>query len=415
LDAAETARKESKGKEEKKEYKEACEAAKQNGDDFPPPPKPEKKLLYEVATIQAVMKRMAEQGVNGSLWARDEIKGLFQSLGQFSPKGESEGMAVLLKTWDGQAAIVDRVLEEDSFVIGSTMLNISGGIQPLVYPTVFRNRDDANGAQARFLWDVPQPMPAKRVKAACQLADELPGLYEWIGTFPEGDIKLSRAADDRYDNLYESMGLQAEQAQSPAVRNWLRKLHSQLLRIAFALHIMECYYETGRPKHELQLDTLNRAVEVARYYRACFMKLQESLVEPDATPSILKRILDLAAKSPNGITARDAYRGIKPIQQRAKESGRAPATYTLDLFGELVLAGRGTVQKDGRQTRFVISTASVTVPPAAITTAQQAPQVVANEQLGTVTIVDEIKSDDTPPDDEPPEDTPPSGGSHNYG
>ncbi len=95
-----------------------------------PPPLPERKYLFEVATIQAVMRRLSEQGENGSLWARDEIAGLFKSLGQFTSKGEGEGLECLLPMWDGTSAPVDRVSNEDSYHLDSSRLSIAGGLQP---------------------------------------------------------------------------------------------------------------------------------------------------------------------------------------------------------------------------------------------------------------------------------------------
>ena len=48
----------------------------------PDAPANERKYLFEVATIQALMRRLSEQRDNGSLWARDELAGVFKSLGQ---------------------------------------------------------------------------------------------------------------------------------------------------------------------------------------------------------------------------------------------------------------------------------------------------------------------------------------------
>ncbi|WP_048326970.1 DUF3987 domain-containing protein, partial [Crocosphaera watsonii] len=96
-------------KTELNEYKE-LEKIRQKDEPSPPLPKPERKYLFEVATIQAVMKRLSEQGVNGSLWARDEMAGLFKSLNQFKSRGaENEGLECLLKMWDGDGSFVDRV------------------------------------------------------------------------------------------------------------------------------------------------------------------------------------------------------------------------------------------------------------------------------------------------------------------
>lgn len=104
----------------------------------------ERKFLFEVATIQAVMRRLSEQGENGSLWARDEIAGLFKSLSQFTAKGEGEGLECLLPMWDGTSAAVDRVLHEDSYYLAATRLGIAGGIQPGVFRKIFTDPDDAS-------------------------------------------------------------------------------------------------------------------------------------------------------------------------------------------------------------------------------------------------------------------------------
>jgi hypothetical protein len=321
------------------------------------PPVPERKFLFETATIQAVMKRLSEQGENGSLWARDEIAGLFKSLGQFTSKGEGEGLECLLPMWDGSSAAVDRVLHEDSYYLAASRLGIAGGIQPGVFRKIFTDPDDAQGLQARFLFALPKVQPAKRVKGYCQLADKLPQFYNWVDTqFPAGTLELSRAADARYDGVYEQIGRQAEAAETPAVRAWMRKLPGQLLRIALALHIIECYHEPGRSRHELQLDTLNRAVDFCRYYRSTFAVVQQAAADSDSISSILIKIWDMAATSPTGLAVRDAYRGVKALQRRAKELGRNVSAYTLDLYYQLEKMGKGVVQRQGRLVRFVIGT-----------------------------------------------------------
>jgi len=327
------------------------------------PPLPERKFLFEVATIQAVMRRSSEQGENGSVWARDEIAGLFKSLGQFNAKGEGEGLECLLPMWDGTSTPVDRVLQEDSYHIDSSRLSIAGGIQPGIFRQIFTDPEDAQGIQARFLFALPKVQPAKRVKGYCRLSDKLPAFYRWVDTqFPAGNIKLSPTADARYDAVYESMGRQAEAATTPAVRAWMRKLPGQLLRIALALHIIECYHQPNRPRHELQLDTLNRAVELCRYYHATFEVVQQSATDSDAVGSILLKIWDLAATSPAGLAVRDAYRHIKAIQRRAKELGRNVAAYTVELYYQLEKMGKGVVQHNGRTKRFVVGVTDPSTP-----------------------------------------------------
>jgi hypothetical protein len=297
---------------------------------------------------------LSEQGENGSLWARDEIAGLFKSLGQFAAKGEGEGLECLLPMWDGAPAPVDRVGQDDSYLLQESRLSIAGGIQPGVFRKIFSDPDDVQGLQARFLFAAPKVIPAKRVKGYCRLADKLPQFYRWVDTqFPSGNIKLSPAADARYEAVYESIGRSASSGTTPAVRAWMRKLPSQLLRIALALHVIECYHQPNRPRHELQIDTLNRAVEFGRYYRSVFEVVQESASDSNCVSSVLVKIWDIAATSPDGLLVRDAYRQIKALPRRAKELGRSVAAYTTDLYYQLEKMGKGVVQRTGRVVRFV--------------------------------------------------------------
>ncbi len=353
---------------ELKEYKDLLNQKKQD-ESSPEPPQPERKYVFEVATIQAVMRRLSEQGLNGSLWARDELAGLFKSLNQFNARsGENEGLECLLKMWDGDGSLVDRVnAEDDSYAVEETRLNIAGGIQPGAFRQAFKDPNDPQGLQARFLYALPKIYPAKRVKGYCELSDLLPPLYHWLDQLPTETIKLSGDADIRYTHLVEQIGSQAESSPNPAIRAWMRKLPTQLLRIALALHFIEFYCDrnrTGRTRGrghlapqplnfwELQLDTLERAVEVCRYYRSAFQVVQEKASDTDSISSILLKVWDLAITQPNGMTPREIYRNIKAISRRAKELGRTVSAYTLELLSKLEKMGKGKLEKNGRFYRF---------------------------------------------------------------
>jgi len=320
----------------------------------------ERKYLFDVATIQAVMKRQSEQGMNGSLWARDELIGIFQSFGQFN-KGENEALSCLLASWDGGSSQVDRVNQEDSFFIEASRLSIAGGLQPGVFKEVFKDANDSQGLLARFLPAAMKPKKPKRVKGFCRLSEKLPPMYRWLDSLPEGKIKLSTEADEYYDKLYEQIGEQAINTAMPAIRAWMFKLPGQLLRIALGLHLIECYHEKNRPLWTLQKDTLERAVLFAQYYRSTFHIIQTTAAETDDISAILLQIWDKAiTRHPEGISIRDAYRDIKAIQYRAKDAGRPVAAYTADLFGKLAEMGKGSVVKNGRQIKFI---ANLTPPP----------------------------------------------------
>ncbi|WP_013325765.1 DUF3987 domain-containing protein [Gloeothece verrucosa] len=346
--------------QEKKRWKNALAEYKQilknkkKEDPEPFPPTPERKYLFEVATIQSVMRRLAEQTENGSLWARDEIAGLFKSLGQFGgSKEENEGLECLLKMWDGSGSFVDRVdPETDSYAVEETRLSIAGGIQPGAFRQAFKDPDDSQGVQARFLYAIPQVCKPKRVKGYCQLSDILPPLYDWLENCPTGSVRLSRDADKYYTDLVEILGEKAETHQSPAIRAWLRKLSTQILRIALGIHLVDCYFDKTKNIWVLQLDTLERAVEAGRYYSQAMEVVQEKVGNSENMSSILLKIWDMSVNVPEGVTPRDIYRNIKAISKRAVECGRSVGAYTIELFSKLVEMGKGIIEKNGRIVRF---------------------------------------------------------------
>lgn len=337
------------------EMKEFENPSKKPGEGEEKPTRPvEEKYLFEVATIQAVMRRASEQpGKRGQLWGRDEIGGLFKSLGQFG-SGENEGKECLLKMWDGSAVQVDRVHQEDSYFIDETRISVNGGIQPGHYRDVFNDPNDSQGLTARFLTANPQPLKPKRVKGYCDLSAKLPPLYDWLINLPEAVIKLSFAADSYYDQLYDEIGGQAFTTSQPAIQAWMYKLPANLLRIALALHFIECYHDPNRDFSEIQKDTLQRAVLFAQYYRSAFHIIQETTTDNDDISSILLKIWDgSTTKHPDGITTRNAYRNIKAIRYRAKDMGRDVSAYTAELFGMLEAKGKGRVVKNGRTIKFI--------------------------------------------------------------
>ncbi|MBE9053229.1 DUF3987 domain-containing protein, partial [Nostocales cyanobacterium LEGE 11386] len=334
------------------------------GDTEEPPVRPvERKYTFEVATIQAVIKRLSEQKDNGVLWARDELAGLFKSFGQFGKGGENEGLECLLKLWDGAPAQVDRVSQGDGFIVEETALSVTGGIQPGIFRKIFRDPEDSQGMLARFLVAKANALMPKRVKGYCVLADKLPPFYDWLENCPMGVVKLSSAADAYYTKLCELIGQQAWQTSQPAIRAWMFKLPTQLLRIALALHLIECYSNPDCNFWQLQTQTLKRAVLFAQYYKSAFNVLQETTTESDDISSILLKIWDAAVTKQDGISIRDAYRGIKSIQTRAKQCFRDVSAYTTELFGKLEQMGKGTVVKLGRQIKFVANLSLSNPPP----------------------------------------------------
>ncbi|WP_189523613.1 DUF3987 domain-containing protein [Nostoc sp. PA-18-2419] len=336
------------------EYKRALKEWERSGcEGLEPEPPALRKYLFEVATIQAVLKRSAENAGYGSLWARDEIAGLFNSLGQFS-RGEDESLQILLKLWDAAALCVDRTSITDSYFAERTAVSLTGGIQPAVFRKTFKDADDSNGLQARMLFAVPQRRKQRYVEGFCQLSERLPLLYKWMEELPELNIKISPQAKAYYKKLVEIIGDQIEQTTHAAIRNWMSKLPTQVLRIALIIHLLECFYSpNSRDITTLQKDTLERAVKLAQYYRSAFHVLQEKVSNSDEISSILLQIYDRASQTSDGVSVRDIYRPLDSIKSRAKAAGREASAYTHDLFLKMQQMGYGEIVRKGRSVRFV--------------------------------------------------------------
>ena len=303
-------------------------------DDTDTPPKL-RKYLFNVATPQAIVRRLSEQE-NGCIWVRDELKGLFKSLDQFS--GEGEGMEILLESWDGKGCAVDRVDIENTYYIPSSRLSVAGGIQPGVFSKVFSDPDDAQGTQARCLFAIPREIPVKRVKGYCELSDTLPTLYKWIEYQNWGRLTPTEQADDLFTVILETFG--NEPCLNEATKAWMSKLGGQTLRVAMAIHALDCYYDRSRDIHKIQYDTLYRAYELALYYKACFRKLQGFVSEN--IPGILLKIQKKAENLGKAAMA-DLYRNVRPIRNLAKEENVGIAEFTLTLCRQLESLGKGKV------------------------------------------------------------------------
>ena len=316
------------------------------------PPAPERKYLFEVSTIQALIKRLSEQLDNGSLWARDEIAGLFKSLNQFANNGESEALEILLKLWDGDSAIVDRVKAEDSFVCPPTRLSVAGGIQPNLFRKIFRDPDDSQGMAARYLFACPSAREPKSAHGFCQLSEFLPTLYNWLDRWQPGDIRLEATALQKYREFDVRMQRLAQQSETTAVRTWIRKLPSHLLRIVLSLHCLECYFEPARPKYIIQLSTLNRGIEAAKYYLNSFQLIQEKVADVESVSSQLAKLWDKVNSTPQGLTPRDFYRNNKILQRLAKYAGQKINEYTIELFRQLDSTGKARLEQVGRSIRL---------------------------------------------------------------
>ena len=321
-------------------WKQKEAAAKKEKEIFTEPPPRLEKAIAEVATVQALLRRLHGKE-RGLLWARDELKGLFSSLGQFC-KGESEDREITLQFWDGAAFTLDRVKMEDSFYIDNSRVSIVGGIQPGMLAKVFTDPDDSQGMAARFLFHVPLLLPYRRKTASPELADFYPGYFDWIkNSFKyRPTFSLSDDAQELFDSQAEKLFMKGRHESTAASAAWYKKTPAHLLRLALPLHLHTCYENPNRPQSQIGVETIQAALFLIDYYAKAFLLVQAQLDSKNEA-MILEKIQQKALKAKRPLSMRDIYTSINTIRALAKDAGIGVAEYTHQLCQCLAEKGLG--------------------------------------------------------------------------
>ena len=242
-----------------------------------------RKYLLDEGEIEAIKRRISEQPARaGSIWAPDELLGLFKGLDQFKCPGRGNARQFLLKAWNGPLrGNVDRVKENESFRFQMQLLTICGGIQIEPASQFFNpdgNHTDADGLQSRILPAVPTLHPDfdKWSDIKVSLDKLLSNLYEKLEQLPTGLVYLSPHAMQRWERQWENYrrGYKTYLHTNPAFAYFVGKMCSNLMRIALILHCLEHSYLPKSNFFSLGLDTIERAIDLASFYIGQFRLMQ---------------------------------------------------------------------------------------------------------------------------------------------
>ena len=311
-------------------WKQKEAAAKKEKEIFTEPPPRLEKAIAEVATVQALLRRLHGKE-RGLLWARDELKGLFSSLGQFC-KGESEDREITLQFWDGAAFTLDRVKMEDSFYIDNSRVSIVGGIQPGMLAKVFTDPDDSQGMAARFLFHIPKILPYTRKTAPAELTAFYPDFFNWIkdSFHHQPTFSLSPEAQTLFDRKAEELVNKGREESNAALAAWLKKTPAHIIRVGLSLHLHCCYENPACSRREIAVETIQAAFFLIEYYENAFLIVQSQLDSKNEA-MLLEKIHQKAVKAGKPLSMRDIYTSINTIRALAKDAGIGVAEYTHQL------------------------------------------------------------------------------------
>lgn len=317
--------------------------AKDKSDDDTSSPKPKcRRYLIGQATPEGIVRRLADQEDNGVLACRDEFAGFIKGLTQYT-NGKGDGMEMLLETWGGKGLIVDRADEDKSFSVAATRLSLVGGIQPGIFSKTFETAEDAQGSLGRFLVVEPADIPYRVYDGPVLLPGELSKIYRFIDTSLWGDIEPTREAREI---IYEfTTEFKNTVPPTPNAHAWQQKLHANTIRMAMAIHALECFYDKAKDRQTLTADTVRRAHHMARHYQDHFFRLMGYAAD-DGVPAILRKIQEQAHAFSDGIAPRDVVRGssARLVERHARIEGMRPTDYVRHVFDLLQERGWGRVE-----------------------------------------------------------------------
>jgi hypothetical protein len=318
--------------------------------------------LFDDSTVSSVLNTLVSNPNHSGLWYTDEILSIFDSLGQYSKSSKSNDRPRLIKLWDGKDITITRVATESKTSNGSA-LSLTGGIQPGVFRKAFRDIDDSDGLQARFLFASAKRLDSHESLDFAELAEKLTHFYNFLDSIPNLEIRFSKEAYEMYWQIKKKEDEWFKKASSSAMQNWIGKFNSHVSRLAIAFHLIERYYkgdsvnlddkiEENGKQYGLSLEisalTMQRALTLGLFYKKSLEYLLGTVADSDDEHLILLQIQELAKTFDEGISVRDIYRKIKGIERYAELEEQKPAMVAETFIKKLEKYGYGSVVKKGK-------------------------------------------------------------------
>jgi hypothetical protein len=287
---------------------------------LPPPPEPPvwRQLIVDDTTTEALTDALAGNP-RGIQWTRDELAGLLQDLDKYARK-EGGTKARMMSAYDSGPWKVNRREASKRAFIPHATLSIFGTIQPKALPTIFSDLDAATGFLPRFIFvnstrETPPLWTDETVSGKTR--DYLTIIFERLLALDfdeEGEpviIGVSREAKVVYENWFNEQVLEPwKNLEASVYEAVLAKLRGQCLRIALVLHCLEAVDTGGPDVSPVSLETMERAITLASFFKAHQRNAWQSIVNQDKVAElpplprqVARAILALEGKIVGGMLA----------------------------------------------------------------------------------------------------------------
>jgi hypothetical protein len=305
-------------------------------------PEPKRKRFYlSDSTMETTLKAHADNP-NGLLWVKDELKGLFNSLGAYKG-GRGEDKETLLSLGAGTFISVAR--KETDIELVKSAISLTGGIQPQVLKDLYsKDGDKDNGLWQRFSYIIYETVSREKNPDDVVLNDSiLTKLYSHIIS-SEG-ASLVFADYDYVEWVSDYFNEEIDKAPTMDMQAYYTKCFGFFLRLSLLLHILDSHFAYLPYDKPISRTTSENAFSLIVAYISHAEKLFCMKAIKSKDQQFINKILDksLAKRTINEIA--------KTITQRVDK----PSDYARYLFELMQEAGLGTINKtNGKNWQFVL-------------------------------------------------------------
>lgn len=337
-------------KQELKEYKESKDKKKKDIslEEFQEKPsEPKRKRFYlSDSTMETTLKAHSDNP-NGLLWVKDELKGLFNSLGAYKG-GRGEDKETLLSLGAGTFISVAR--KETDIELVKSAVSLTGGIQPQVLKDLYsRDQDKDNGLWQRFAYIIYESVSREKNPDDVVLNDSiLTKLYSHIIS-SEG-ANLTFADYDYVEWVSDYFNEEIDKAPTMAMQAYYTKCFGFFLRLSLLLHILDSHFAYLPYDRPISLTTSENAFSLMVAYISHAEKLFCSRTIKNKDQELINKILEKPLKK----------RTINDVAKTNTQRLDKPTDYARYLFELMQEAGLGTINKaQGKNWQFILKGESI--------------------------------------------------------
>jgi hypothetical protein len=317
------------------------------------------------ATAEAIYAIQAANGITGFLLYAEELPALM-NLDQYKARGGS-GRQSLLEAKGGNPASVRRV-GKTSCDTERMAMSILGGVQPLIYKSIF-DASDPDGFLARFnVAFVPRAMGAWDDGERLDIPSLLRDVLGRIRRYAPKEHVLSPEAQTAYRAFYEYCQRAKLSAPSKALSSIYSKSISEVLARCIELHHLNHALKhesiTVQPAHVIGLATFEKAVELCKY-QLNLASIMASLSVSNENAERYAHVVSASRQARNDprlvwqdnpyagwVSASAIRRTISRPECRQEQQLLGDVEQINDLFNAMARNGYGDVERIGGKLHF---------------------------------------------------------------